>query len=398
MSIVPRAAAKTSTGRGRATIPQASLLNLGTAVLPEILHKTREWTLSQLVAALRESSDQNWPRSDTVGNTPQLRARHLEERFRNELKNRHGIKFTGRIWLKHEGANCTSTHKDRALMRHAARAVALGKKEITIASCGNAGEALAVAAALYGLTCTIFIPRAYAKDCPQVIKRMQLCGASVVFTDGDYDDAVRRSEAHAKKRGIYDANSSGPNLCVEHEGFAVIPDESANQLLSEGPEVKTPVTAYAVPLGNGALFSGVFSGIRTCLQKRTLSHMPQMIGGTCQKNNPILDAFRHQQRCTEAMESCQVTAATAALATRDPCDSVGALDAIRCSGGAVYHVDDAILTEMCDWIREGNSNTGWNLDPLEAGVAGLAALFKGLAKGKIDPHGTYVAIISGVKD
>ena len=85
-----------------------------------------------------------------VGDTNLSRGRNIEREI--------GLR---QIFLKFEGGNPTGTQKDRIAFAQALDALRRGYEEITVASCGNYGTAVALAASLAGLRCLIYIPANY---------------------------------------------------------------------------------------------------------------------------------------------------------------------------------------------------------------------------------------------
>src|SRR5262245_58672223 len=83
-----------------------------------------------------------------VGDTTLARARNLELEV--------GLR---QIYLKFEGGNPTGTQKDRIAFAQCADAIRRGYDGITVATCGNFGASLALAAWLAGLRCVVFIDR-----------------------------------------------------------------------------------------------------------------------------------------------------------------------------------------------------------------------------------------------
>ena len=82
-----------------------------------------------------------------VGDTAFIRARNIERET--------GLR---QIYLKFEGGNPTGTQKDRIAFSQAMDALRRGFDTITVATCGNFGVAVAFAAKLAGLRCSVFIP------------------------------------------------------------------------------------------------------------------------------------------------------------------------------------------------------------------------------------------------
>ena len=112
-----------------------------------------------------------------VGDTSLTRARNIEREI--------GLR---QIFLKFEGGNPTGTQKDRIAFAQALDALRRGYEEIAVASCGNYGTAVALAASLAGLRCLIYLPSDYH------VKRMKGItdlGAEIVKVGGDYEEAVK---------------------------------------------------------------------------------------------------------------------------------------------------------------------------------------------------------------
>ncbi|MBN2125104.1 MAG: pyridoxal-phosphate dependent enzyme, partial [Deltaproteobacteria bacterium] len=85
-----------------------------------------------------------------VGDTSLARARNIEREV--------GLR---QIYLKFEGVNPTGTQKDRIAFAQAMDAMRRGFDAITVATCGNYGAAIALAAAMAGLECIIYIPEGF---------------------------------------------------------------------------------------------------------------------------------------------------------------------------------------------------------------------------------------------
>ena len=101
-----------------------------------------------------------------VGDTSMFRARNVER----EISLRQ-------LFLKFEGGNPTGTQKDRIAFAQAKDALRRGFEVITVATCGNYGVAVALAASLAGLRCVIYIPVSYHSS---RIQEMENLGASVI--------------------------------------------------------------------------------------------------------------------------------------------------------------------------------------------------------------------------
>lgn len=152
-----------------------------------------------------------------------------------------------RLTLKLETANPIRSFKGRGagyLVASRAADGRLGGRRIIGASAGNWGQALAYACRAHGIALTLFAAQTAN---PLKVARMRDLGAEVILTGHDFDAAKQAGEAHAGTAGgLWVADGLDPEAA---EGAATIAVE-----LLEGP-AKPEV--LAVPLGNGALLTGI---------------------------------------------------------------------------------------------------------------------------------------------
>ena len=151
------------------------------------------------------------------------------------------------LTLKLETANPIRSFKGRGAGYLVASRAADGRlagRRLVGASAGNWGQALAYACRSLGIPLTLF---AATTANPLKVARMKALGAEMVLTGHDFDAAKQAGEAHAQATGgLWVADGLDPEAA---EGAATI----ALELLA-GPG-KPDV--LAVPLGNGALLTGI---------------------------------------------------------------------------------------------------------------------------------------------
>ena len=151
------------------------------------------------------------------------------------------------LTLKLETANPIRSFKGRGAGYLVASRAADGRlagRRLVGASAGNWGQALAYACRSLGIPLTLF---AATTANPLKVARMKALGAEMVLTGHDFDAAKQAGEAHAQATGgLWVADGLDPEAA---EGAATI----ALELLA-GPD-KPDV--LAVPLGNGALLTGI---------------------------------------------------------------------------------------------------------------------------------------------
>lgn len=152
-----------------------------------------------------------------------------------------------RLTLKLETANPIRSFKGRGAGYLVAQRAADGRldgRRVVGASAGNWGQALAYACRAHGIPLTLF---AATTANPLKVARMKALGAEMVLTGHDFDAAKQAGEAHAKATGgLWVADGLDPEAA---EGAATI----AVELLAREPHPD----AIVVPLGNGALLTGV---------------------------------------------------------------------------------------------------------------------------------------------
>lgn len=123
------------------------------------------------------------------------------------------------------------------------------RSDVVTASTGNHGAATAWAAKRLGLRATIFVPEV-ATAAKLALIRAQ--GADLRQEGADFDEAKDAARAFAAEHGVrFFEDGDDP---AQLDGYAAIGEEIMAQL-------DEPPAAVIVPLGNGALLSGVARGL-----------------------------------------------------------------------------------------------------------------------------------------
>jgi threonine synthase len=305
-----------------------------------------------------------------VGDTLFFRARNLEREL--------GF---GQIWLKFEGDNPTGTQKDRIAFALVFDALRRGFDTVTVATCGNYGVALAMAAHAAGLQCHIQIPERYHT---RRAVEMEAYGAKVTRLPGSYEDVVGQSQALAAANEWYDANPGGANVPVQLMGYAAIAGEIYDQL-------RDAPAAIAVPMSNGTTLAGIHKGFVSLDRRGKTSRMPRFVGGSAWKKNPITLAFQRGLDAVPELRPEQVreTATNEPLVNWRSLDGDAALAALRHTNGYVADVSDKRMTKMSRVLRDTQG-----LHVLPASTAGLIALAD-LHSNTPLPADRYVAVLTG---
>ena len=219
-----------------------------------------------------------------------------------------------------------------------------GRPRLVCATAGNFGQGMAYSARKRGLALTIFTSK---NANPMKIERMRNLGAEVRQAGIDVDASHEAAVAFALESGAQMVEDG-----VEHaisEGAGTIGAE-----LSKWPE---PFDAIVIPVGDGALISGVALWFK--------SHHPSThIIGVCASGAPSME---RSWRAGKVIETQAVDTIADGIAVRVPF-----AEAIEHMGG---FVDDILLVEdqsFIEAIRLTYVELGILVEP--AGAAGLAAL------------------------
>jgi threonine synthase len=307
-----------------------------------------------------------------VGDTTLTRGRNIEREI--------GLR---QIYLKFEGGNPTGTQKDRIAFAQALDALRRGYDEITVASCGNYGAAVALAASLAGLRCLIYIPKGYHTH---RIKEIEAFGAEIVRVPGDYEESVNVSRKDAEKEGYYDANPGGANMNLQLKAYGEIAYEIYDEL-------RDAPAAVAVPASNGSTLAGIYRGFVSLYNRGKTSRIPRFIAGSSFGMNPIVQAFvKNTPTCVDLKpERIRNTAVNEPLVNWRSIDGDYALSVIRQTRGWAAFATDKSMIEYARLIREKEG-----LSVLPASTAGLIALVDRHRKEPL-PGDRYVVILTGRK-
>ena len=189
-----------------------------------------------------------------VGDTSLVRARNVERET--------GLR---QLYLKFDGGNPTGTQKDRIAFSQVQDALRRGFDTVTVATCGNYGAAVALAASVAGLRCEVYIPESFQT---RRIGEMEKSGATIVRTAGDYEAAVQRSQEEAEARELYDANPGGANTPLQLQAYGEIAFEIYDEL-RDAPAL------VAVPVSNGTTLAGVYKGFVRLYRRGRTSRVPR---------------------------------------------------------------------------------------------------------------------------
>jgi len=307
-----------------------------------------------------------------VGDTALVRARNIERQV--------GMR---QLYLKFEGGNPSGTQKDRIAFAQAMDALRRGFDAITVATCGNYGVAVALAASLAGLRCLIYVPEKYHT---QRIREMTDLGAEIIRCTGDYECAVNESSDFAAREEIYDANPGGANTALQLRGYGEIANEIYDEL-RDAPAV------VAVPVSNGTTLAGIYKGFLSLYRRGKTSRLPRMVAGSSYRKNPITNAFiNNLPSCGDLRpEKIRETKINEPLINWHSIDGDYALYALRETSGWAADATDKRMATFARLLRDQEG-----LSVVPASTAGLIALLERHQKAAL-PSDRYVVVLTGRK-
>ena len=291
------------------------------------------------------------------GNTPLIRAKHLEEKIDG-----------ARLYLKFEGMNPTGSFKDRGMVMAVARAIESGSKTIMCASTGNTSASAAAYAARTGIDAIVLIPK--GKIAPGKLSQALAYGAKVIEIDGNFDDCLEIVRYITENYPITLVNSINPyRLQGQKTGAFEIVDE-----LGDAPDY------HFIPVGNAGNISAYWMGYKEYKKAGKSHRLPKMMGFQAAGAAPIV--LGHVVDKPE-------TVATA-IRIGNPANWQKAVRAKDESGGVIEAVTDE---EILFAYHEISSKEGIFCEP--ASAASIAGVIKKAKEGLFKKGEVIVAVLTG---
>lgn len=304
-----------------------------------------------------------------VGDTSLTRAKGLEREF--NLR---------QVFIKYEGDNPTGTQKDRIAFAQVHDALRRGFDTIALATCGNYGVAVSLAASLAGIRCMVYIPEEYHTD---RIGEMETLGALIMRLPGSYEDLVMKSSQLALENEWYDANPGGANTPLQISAYSQIAHEIYEQI-GDAPKY------CAVPVSNGTLLAGIYRGFVNLHKRGKTSRIPKMIAASSTQKNPIIQSFlKGLDYCKDLNPNkIKETKYNEPLINWHSFDGEEALYALRSSDGEAYNISDKSMRDMSAFLHK---KEGFKILP--ASTSGLIGLLQLHEKTPLDPD-RFVAVLT----
>ena len=320
-----------------------------------------------------------------------------------ELSDRLRFSPEGGVWVKDETGNVSGSHKARHLFGvllylEAAERVGLAdpsrRRDLAIASCGNAALAAAVVAAAGGRVLRVFVP---SGGDPVVLARLEQLGAHVVACprDGVPGDPAYRSLLQALDDGVLPFTCQG-NL----NGLAIEGGETLGwELASAGVRLDRLV----VQVGGGALASACIQAFREAAALGAVDAVPRIDTVQTESAWPLKRAFdaiecppdlayarAHRSEFMWPWESEPHSIARGIL-DDETYDWLAVVDGMLATGGRPLVVGEATLADA-NHLAYGA--TGIDVDP--TGSAGLAGLLALRAAGEVGDDERVAVLFTGV--
>jgi len=212
------------------------------------------------------------------------------------LSERLGFSERGGVWAKDETGNVSGSHKARHLfgvLLYLEVVEALGladpshRRDLAIASCGNAALAAAVVAAAGGRTLRVFVP---VDADPTVLARLEELGAGITVCprgEGSVGDPTVERLLHAIAEGALPFTCQGNLNGLAVEGGETLGYEIAAALAAEGEAIDHLV----VQVGGGALASACIEALREACALGAVPAVPRLSTVQTEGAWPLRRAF-----------------------------------------------------------------------------------------------------------
>ncbi|MBN1296993.1 pyridoxal-phosphate dependent enzyme [bacterium] len=237
----------------------------------------------------------------------------------------------GTCYFKHEYLMPTGSFKDRGasvlvtLSRH------MRVRSVVADSSGNAGAAVAAYCARAGLPCRIFVPECTS---PVKTRQMEMVGADVERIPGRRENAAL-AVMEAAGGAFYASHYRHP---LFFHGVKTITFEIWEQM---GRAVPGTVI---LPVGNGSLVLGVYTGFRELVAMGLVQRMPVLIGVQAARCAPLV----HRMHGGVPVDVTALTVAEG-IAIAEPVQGDRIIEAVRSTGGTLIEVEEAEIIGAYGW-------------------------------------------------
>jgi threonine synthase len=292
------------------------------------------------------------------GNTPLIEVPRLAK----------AIGLDGRLYLKCEGLNPTSSFKDRGMTVAITMAVVEGSKAVICASTGNTSASAAAYAARAGLRAFVIVPQ--GKIALGKLSQALMHGAKVLAIDGSFDDAFTVVEAVMDRKDVTVVNSINPYRLQGQKTAAF----EICDVLGDPPDY------HFLPVGNAGNITAYWMGYKEYYSEGRVRALPKMMGFQAAGAAPIV--LGHKVDKPETIAS--------AIRIGNPVSWELAEAARDESGGAIEAVTDE---EILEAYKKMAATEGVFAEP--ASAASVAGLVKVVSAGRMEQGVSVVCTLTG---
>jgi threonine synthase len=214
----------------------------------------------------------------------------------DELSERLGFTGEGGVWVKDETGNVSGSHKARHLfgiLLHLVIGENVGlvregeRRDLAIASCGNAALAAAVVAKAGGRTLRVFVPT-WADEA--VVRRLR--GLDAVIEVCEREPGMPGDPTYSALQGAI-ADGALPFTCQGNEnGLAIEGGETLGyEMVSTLLQTGRKLDRVFVQVGGGALASAVLAAFREAHELGALARMPTFHAVQTEGGHPLKRAY-----------------------------------------------------------------------------------------------------------
>jgi threonine synthase len=265
-----------------------------------------------------------------------------------------------------------------------AKAVELKRRDVAIASSGNAAASLAAYSAGAGMKCHAFVPPDASTG---KIAQLLLYGASITrcaqLKKGE-DASVQAMLDAVDRFGYYPCPSFGPFNPYQVEGPKTIVYELYEQRDWEG------LDAILVPTGSGCLLTGIWKGLRDLRELDLIRAYPRIVAVQPAGNQALVRAIQEGTSFDKIIPEPYPASVAGGLLDPFPWDGDAAMTGVRRTHGAGVSVSDRQILRS---VRELAAYEGIFAEP--SGAAGLAGLESMLLEGGICKDDRVVVLVTG---
>ncbi|MFO7925621.1 MAG: threonine synthase [Halobacteriota archaeon] len=250
----------------------------------------------------------------------------------------------GRVLIKNEAHNPTSSITDRGLSLVAEAAVRADADTLALPTTGDGGQSASAYAARAGLLSRSFVP----SRTPFMSKAMiNVHGGDMRVVEGRFDDARAVYEEERESMPAAERETWFPAAPFDspfrHEGTKPIYYEIAEQLGWAAPD------AIVAPVGHGATIAGLWKGAREFESAGIVDDTPELHAAQPDGCAPVIEALETggDPQPWEVPDTV-----VGSLEIPDPSGGLAATQAIRASGGAGVAVDDQDLLDSAVTVAQ----------------------------------------------